>query len=795
MIKRPFLWGIGAFVIGILLAWYKLSLPFIISFALVGFLAIYYMIYHVKRYVNRKDSFLWSLPILLILGFLAMGDRMKPPDIDEMFEEKAPCILTGEITMVVKKLWGNSYYLKDNLVTLPDQTSYLVEEVLVNTDDYKDYRVGNKVIVSGTIQKFSINTNPGGFNQDLYYKIQNIDYKVKAEDVTVTDASYSKFHYILNIIKEELIHVYETVLPEKEAGTLMAMVLGEKYLLDDEINRLYQENGISHILSISGLHVSMVGVAIYFILKKLRLGLLASTILSIVFVYSYGILTNYSVSTNRAVVMYIVMLFANILGKTFDMLSALSLSGFLILIQNPMQIFSIGFILSFGAVLGIALLLPRLNDLFPTKISAVKSIFVSISAQILTMPFLLYYFFQIPVYSVLINLLIIPFASLLLITSLIAGIVGVIYVPLGVFMAGSTNYILKLYELICELGSALPGNLITIGRPRALQMIIYFILIFAFIYGAKRYEKKRLLGILAIAIVILIIPDTHKGLSVTMLDVGQGEAIFIETEKGSTILLDGGSSNVKQVGKYRIKPYLLYKGIDKLDYAIVTHTDIDHVSGLMEIIEGDEITVKCLVLPDTRERNEMYLKLEELAKNKGIELKHLVSGDKFIEKNLCISVLHPAKDYIPTSNNDYSMVLSIKYGEFDMLLTGDIEEKGERELTKWLTGQMDVGNNQYGILNKADSVYDVLPLIKTDYDVLKVAHHGSKFSTSEKFLGLVKPKYSIISSGINNRYGHPHTELLKRLGDVGSEVVITYESGAITIKTDGKKMIVEEYLE
>lgn len=828
MIKRPFLWGIGAFVAGILLAWYKIPLLFIIFLTLVGWLAVYLMIYQVKRYVNRKDSFLWGLPILLILGFLAMGDRMKPPDIDMVFEEKSPCILTGEITMIVKKSWGNAYYLKDNQVILsdneinltefnkedylpgeiitkenylPEEASintqnrrlcYFVEEILISTQDYKEYLVGNKIIVSGTIQKFSINTNLGGFNEQLYYKIQNIDYKVKAEEIKVIDADYSKFHYILNIIKDELIHVYETVLPEDEAGTLMAMVLGEKYLLGDEINQLYQENGISHILSISGLHISMVGAAIYYLLKKLRLGLVASTILSMGFVYSYGVLTNFSVSTNRAVVMYIVMLVANLIGKTFDMLSALSLSAFLILIQNPMQIFSVGFILSFGAVLGIALVLPRLKSLHPTKISVINSIYVSVSAQIFTLPLVLYYFFQLPVYSVLINLLILPFTSLLLITSLVAGVAGIIYIPLGVFMAGGANYILRLYELICRFGSALPGNLITIGRPGVMQMIIYFLLVFAFIYVAKRYGKKRLLVILVIAIGILIIPNQRQGLSITMLDVGQGEAIFIETDLGTTIMVDGGSTDVKQVGKYRIKPYLLYKGIDKLDYAIVTHSDTDHISGLIEIMEGEAIRVKCLVLPDTNERNDAYLKLEDLAKERGISLKYIVSGDEFIDGRMHIRVLHPPKGYIPASNNDYSTVLSISYDEFDMLLTGDIESKGEQEVISYLTGQKDVNIEQYNSVY--NNVANIMPSIQTDYDVLKCAHHGSKNSTNEEFLKIIKPELSLISCGKNNRYGHPHDKLLDRLDDVGSEVVITYESGAITIKTDGKKMVVDEYL-
>lgn len=833
MIKRPFLWGIGTFVLGILFAWYKIPLAYIILLAISIWLLIYYLIYVIKRFINSKDSFLFGLPLLLILGFLAMGDRMKSPDMDLAFEEKASCVLRGEIAMVVKKSWGNTYYLKDNRVSLTEEETnqdnaeaylmeenhinpmdgtepylveenlinprdgtepYLVEEILINTQDDTEYLVGNKITVSGTIQKFSINTNPGEFNEHLYYKIQNIDYKVKAEEITLTDSNYSKFHYILNLIKEELASVYETVLPKKEAGTIMAMVLGEKYLLGDEIKRLYQENGISHILAISGLHVSIVGAAIYYILKKLRLGLVTSTIISMGFVYSYGILTNFSISTNRAVVMYMVMLVANLLGKTFDILSALSLSAFLILIQNPMEIFSVGFILSFGAVLGIALVLPSLDSLLPTKISAVRSIYVGISAQVFTLPFVLYYFFQLPLYSVLINLLIIPFTSLLITISLAAGIGGIIYIPLGVFMAGGTNYILRLYELICKLGASLPGNLITIGRPDILRVIIYFLMVFSFIYGAKRYKKKRYLVILQLAIVILVIPSSREGLLVTMLDVGQGDAIFIETELGSTILIDGGSMDVNQVGTYRIKPYLLYMGIDKLDYAIVTHTDTDHVSGLMEIMNGEDITVKCLVLPDTSERNETYLELEDLARDKGISLGYVALGDEFIEGDFHMMALHPPLGYQPASNNDYSTVLSIRYGEFDMLLTGDIESKGERELVESFARQNDTDANNYNFIDNDTAINKINICIKPDYDVLKVAHHGSKNSTSQELLEIIKPQISLISCSKNNRYGHPHEELLERLGDVGSEVVITYESGAITIKTDGRRMVVEEFI-
>jgi competence protein ComEC len=774
--------------------------------------------------------------------------------MDLAFEEKSECILTGEITMIVKKSWGISYHLKDNRIILPNNGTYLLERIIVNTyesqvseaqvsqtpmsqtpisqtpisqtpisqtpisqtpisqnpishtsishtslsraplsqtpisctpisqalisqaqvSQSQKYLIGNIVTISGLIKKFSINTNPGGFNEYLYYKSQNISYKLIAEDITIVDSGYSSFHNALNNIKEELVRVYNKLLPKKEAGTLMAMVLGEKYLLEDEVKTLYQENGISHILAISGLHVSMIGAAIYFILRKLRLGLITATIISLVFVYSYGILTNFSVSTNRAIVMYSILLLARLIGKTFDILSALSLSAFLILLQSPMELFQAGFLLSFGAVLGIALILPSLNSLYEPKNAILKGIYVSVSAQALTIPIVLYYFFQIPIYSVLVNLIILPLSSLLMLTALTAGLIGIVSMALGVFIAGGANYILIFYEMVCKLGANLPRNLITTGRPDSISILVYYAILLLFIISVRKLKKRRLILLFVAAIVLLLIPKSRDGITVAMLDVGQGEAIFIESDLGTTYLIDGGSSDVSQMGRYRIVPYLLSRGTDTLDYAIVSHTDKDHVSGLMELIEGKQISIKHLILPRTKVKNDIYQRLEAMATDNDIKLRYIVKDDMIIDGKLRMTFLHPTIEYQPTSNNDYSAVISISYDDFDMLLTGDLEAKGEKGLIRFLTSISDK--------------------VQTDYDVLKVAHHGSKNSTNEEILSIIKPEFSLISCGKNNRYGHPHVELLERLDDMGSEVVITYESGAITIKTDGKRMVVEEYL-
>ena len=202
-------------------------------------------------------------------------------------------------------------------------------------------------------------------------------------------------------------------------------------------------------------------------------------------------------------------------------------------------------------------------------------------------------------------------------------------------------------------------------------------------------------------------------------------------------LVDGGSSDVSQVKMIQINP-IIVQGVDTLDY-VLYHTDMDHVSGIMEIIAGKHISVRHLILPDISPdislRNETYNKLEELAKDKGIMLMYVAAGDMITDGKLKINVLHPCVGYQSASNNDYSTVLSVSYGEFDMLLTGDIETKGDQELITFFIKQ------EY--INRCNN--DSTTFIQTDYDVLKVVHHGSKNSTSEEILSIIRPEYALIS--------------------------------------------------
>lgn len=770
MIKRPLVWLLGAYIAGTLLAWHNSSLILIMLLMLIAFFINYLLFFRLpKMYVTRHDGFLWLLPTLLLLGYMAMSEQRIEPTLSQAFEEKADCRLTGTVDQVVKKSWGLCLHANNVTVYLSEADVFLCENVLIYCTDNQTYRVGNEITVYGQIKKFSQPTNPGQFNEKLYYQTQNIDFKVNADQIYITNHRYSYYQEFLSRIKQKLIEVYHCILPEKEAGSIIAMLLGEKYLLDEEVNELYQENGISHILSISGLHVSLIGLSFYQLLKRLKFPFVLSIILAILFLYSYGILTNFSVSTIRAIIMMVLLLLSKIFGKTYDMLSAISFSALIILLNNPMQLFHLSFLLSYGAVLGMAILLPCLQMLYPSKNSIVSGLYVSISAQIATLPLILVFFYQLPIYSVIINLIILPLSSLLLISALIAGIAGCISLPLGIFCVGGTNYILRFYEWVCRMGARLPSNLVTIGKPDQLPILLYLALLLLFIWYVKRYKKKRITLVLPIAILILLLPQRNVGLEITMLDVGQGQAIFMETVNGTTYLFDGGSSDVKGVGKHRIQPYLLSKGVDVIDYAIVSHVDSDHISGLIELINLGEIKIHNLLLPYLMDmyREEAYIKLEALANRSGIVVQYIRAGDVLTEGELKMTCLHPSVEFIPSTNNSYSMVISVSYGDFDLLLTGDLEQDGENIL---------VAKYPY------------------DYDVLQVAHHGSKYSTSERFLQITQPEMALISCGKNNQYGHPHGELLERLQRNGADIKVTTESGAITIRTDGSKVEVWEYM-
>lgn len=321
-----------------------------------------------------------------------------------------------------------------------------------------------------------------------------------------------------------------------------------------------------------------------------------------------------------------------------------------------------------------------------------------------------------------------------------------------------------------------------------IQVVLYYI-VFLVLIGIMIVTKRRRWIYLIVFLWIGLIRIPVNELQITMLDVSQGDSIYIKTPKNTHILIDGGSSDVKKIGQYRIEPFLKAQGVYQLDYAVLTHMDDDHINGIVELLEKMEncegregagqgisgtlllrarydgtIIVRNLILPETSQVDETYQKIELLAQQKGVPIIYFGTGDCIEEGTVRITCLHPNYEYVTDSKNDTSIVLELRYEKFTALFLGDLESKGEQELIK----------------NKH--------LLAKSYQLIKVGHHGSKYSTSEEFLAQIRARYALISSGYNNRYGHPHKEVLERLEAYGVKYYTTIGEGAITIRTDGEKM-------
>ena len=634
--------------------------------------------------------------------------------------------------------------------------------------------IGSIVQVCGTLSLFEIPDNPGEFDAPLHYKIKGVDYRVY--DCALE--AYSKNYYVMSEklfqVKMFLYEVIEACFREEYSSIAKAILLGMNGELGGETKELYQRNGMLHILCISGLHISILGMGMFKLLNCLKLPEKVNSVICIFMMFLYGIMVGMGTSVIRAILMFSLRLIAKLLDRTYDLLTASCVGIFLILLEQPLYIYHSGFLLSFLSVIALGAFRP----LFPEKIckydfvnKRADGFFSSLTVWLVTLPVYGRYYYEISVAGLVLNVLILPFVSVVLVLVILVCILGSFYLPLGIGAAKICEAFLWCFETIFESVDKCTNTILILGYWPFYKCFFFLGSLALFLWVSEKIKKSYLYMCITLLVVFFIV-QVPKSLAITCLSVGQGDSSVIEY--GTKVcMIDAGSSSEKQVSKYTILPFLKYKGVRKVDYLFLTHGDSDHINGITEILEQSRygIQIKRIVVTDRRYKEE-YDDIFFLAEKYKIPIYEMKQGDEVELGKVRISCLSPGEtlmDKTKESSNEISMVLLLEKDEFSMLFTGDTEGEGEGEVTDKL---------------KKEGVSNVT--------VLKISHHGSKNSTTEEFLDVARPSAGIISCGKNNVYGHPHKETLERLDKVGCKVFITKDSGALTIRV-GRKIEVDEY--
>lgn len=741
---------------------------------------------------------------------------MEPSALEKAVSREPRAELTGTVYRIEEKKKVTAVFLKDNVVSSADQTVRESKVLVYISENESDHsapaKIGNRLTVRGKAQTFEEARNPGNFDQKSYYQRQGIHVLIWADRISIVSGKTDFLRQFLYELKSEWNKRLIRHLGEYYGEAMSAILLGEKSGLDPEMKNMYQKCGISHLLAISGLHMTFFGMGIYNLLRRAGLGFFPSGAAGAILLILYSMMIGAGVASLRALIMFLVRIGAEITGRDYDLMTGLFISAAVLCVWQPLYLTDAGFQLSCGAILGIALFAPVFSDMlgysriaagqkkgggdkgFSLLLTIVNGMSVSLSVNVFLLGPLLWFYFEVPPYSVFLNLIVIPAIP----AAMGAGVAGSALTVLSDTAGGTVLQICRgvlcVYDNLCQWTEVLPCSRFVTGKPGVLGIVFYYLILaglriaYSRIALKRAQEKDRMYSeaytdsvwekrcrvpgwcsfFLAVLMAFLcrISYQIHEEIRITVLDVGQGDGIHIRGES-MNCLIDGGSSDVSSVGIYRMEPYFLSQGVERLDYVFVSHGDEDHINGVREMLENQVygVEISSLVLPPAEYHDEKIEELALTALENGTRVAVMDPGDTVAldrEGSQILSCIAPEADLDAEPGNESSLVLDLNYGNFDMLFTGDTEGKGEKKM-------LDSG-------------------LLREYDVLKVAHHGSENSGTEDFLSFTHPSYAVISAGIDNRYGHPHAAAVRRLTAAGCTVCSTQDNGAITIESDGKKM-------
>ena len=788
--KRPILIAALGYIIGIVWGLYfKVVLIFcsIIAICMLIVEKNKNILRIIKLVINKKVTIL--LLIFIIAGFIHI--KFLKYDYEKIYISLENVNIVGTIVSSKKeKQYINEYKIETEKIN-----NIKLKKKFILLTKNKEIEYGNKIRLEGTYIKPSKSRNYRGFDYSNYLKTENI-YGTIEQNGKIELIKEKNINYLfINLykVKNKIIKNINNKFPEETRGVVLGILLGDKSSIEEDVRQNFADSSLSHILAVSGTHISYVVICISVLFKKLKLNKNIRKVLTSLVLFMYLYLVDFSVSATRAVIMSTIVIMQMLFYRKQDTITTIAFSSIIILINNPYSILNIGFLLSYGGTIGIILFVNKISteskeDFFQRFKSYLKDIcIVTISAQTIIMPIIIYYFNTISFTFIISNI----------IASLIIGpiiMIGLVIIAISFFKIPIISLIIRFYNILivilvrtADIISKIPMSKIYLKTPTTLEIIFYYSVVFLIalliyikksnrkfikktiqidIYNLKNFfinnRNKVLIFISIVSLISITSIKIPKELKINFIDVGQGDSCLITTPQNKKVIVDSGGSESYDVGKNVLLPYLLDKRITKIDYIMISHFDTDHCKGFEYVLEN--IKVKNVIISKQSETSENFKQIMKIIRKKRINLIIVQKETKIkIDNFTTVDILSPQSENIADNMNDNSIVAKLEAYNFSILFTGDASEKIEKELIK--------------------------EKINLKSDILKVSHHGSKTGTSEEFLKSVKPKIALIGVGENNKFGHPTEDVIKRLTENKVKIYRTDRNGEISIKIKKNKNI------
>jgi competence protein ComEC len=785
--RRPACWVVLLLSAGILLAEF-VRLP--TRLMIGGFAAVLAFALLSRRSARLAvDRFLWSLAVILLgltlssirrheiaedlLSASARGERIAIEGTIESEPAARKARIDVEVlTSRVERDSIGQILIRRLLVQIPTQADSLAPDSL---------RVGDVVRIIGTLEPFPGARNPGEFDYGRYLALNGVRGFVVADDSAgvrvLAREGCTSVNHLVGRSRKAIYKLFDRYHHPEESSLLKGVVFGYRGDLSDEVKQSFMLTGTIHILAVSGSNVAVVTLVFFSLIGFLRIPHRVATGLTLIGLLWYMVITGLSPSVIRATIMAGTILLGTVIGRKGDIYNSLAAAGLLMLLWDPLFLYDVGFQLSFAAVLSIVAFYPKLDGLIeslwgdymrPFRILPILKLgAVSVAAQIGTLPFSAFYFGRVSLVAIVANLVVVPVSGINTLLGFATVLSSLFSHQFAACYAALNDLLVSFLLRFVLWSSQLPLASLEVSGYGVYSACFYYVLVLALFFFRKPLVI-RILVFFALAVSNIwvfneVVDFVPRQMRVTMLDVGQGDAILLEFSNGKRVLVDAGPRNPSfDAGARTIGPWLRRNGISTLDAIIITHAHDDHLGGCPFLLS--DLTVRSLIVPDTSGVPKSVRALIDQANRKGVPIHVAHEGNCLQFDPLTrIFVLGPSEKQISDDPNDRSIVLKVLFGSSSLLLSGDASVRAESRMVL-LAG----------------------PLLKSN--VLKIAHHGAATSSGDLFLETVRPSLAVISVGRINKFNHPSPKTLERLRRFGVVTSRTDVDGAVILQSEGREL-------